>query len=81
MRGGRSRKRNFFRSIKDRLSRSKKRSRSVDPGLPRDDSLSCDENLLRSVSVDRARAGIQLAHQLINSVSFYCRNIYHIVLI
>lgn len=57
VRGGRSRKRNFFRSIKDRLSRSKKRSRSVDPGLPRDDSLSCDENLLRSVSVDRARAG------------------------
>jgi len=56
VRGGRARKRNFFRSIKDRLSRSKKRSRSVDPGAPRDDSLSCDESLLRSVSVDRARA-------------------------
>jgi len=57
VRGGRARKRNFFRSIKDRLSRSKKRSRSVDPGAPRDDSLSRDEILLRSVSVDRARAG------------------------
>lgn len=56
---GRSRRRSFFRTLKERLSRSKNRSRSVDPGTPgRDDSLNRDDPLIRSVSADRGRSGI-----------------------
>jgi hypothetical protein len=47
-------KRSFFRNIKDRMSRSKNRSRSVDPDQVREDSLSRDG--VRSVSADRARS-------------------------
>lgn len=56
---GRSRRRSFFRTLKERLSRSKNRSRSVDPGTPgRDDSLNRDDPLVRSVSADRGRSVI-----------------------
>ncbi len=56
---GRSRRRSFFRNLKERLSRSKNRSRSVDPGTPgRDDSLNRDDPLVRSVSADRGRSGV-----------------------
>ncbi|XP_057372769.1 uncharacterized protein LOC130693609 [Daphnia carinata] len=59
---GRSRRRSFFRTLKERLSRSKNRSRSVDPGTPgREDSLNRDDPLVRSVSADRARSGQLLA--------------------
>jgi hypothetical protein len=53
---GRSRKkkRDFFGTIKKRLSRSKIRSKSMDPG-ERDDSLNRDTSLSRSISADRAR--------------------------
>ncbi|XP_059484473.1 uncharacterized protein LOC132201927 isoform X2 [Neocloeon triangulifer] len=47
-------KRDFFGTIKKRLSRSKNRSKSVDPSL-RDESLGRDASLNRSVSADRAR--------------------------
>ncbi|XP_023723495.1 phospholipid transfer protein C2CD2L isoform X6 [Cryptotermes secundus] len=53
---GRSRKkkRDFFGTIKKRLSRSKIRSKSMDPG-ERDESLNRDASLTRSISADRAR--------------------------
>ncbi|XP_069698125.1 phospholipid transfer protein C2CD2L isoform X3 [Periplaneta americana] len=53
---GRSRKkkRDFFGTIKKRLSRSKIRSKSMDPG-ERDESLNRDASLSRSISADRAR--------------------------
>jgi len=53
---GRSRKkrRDFFGTIKKRLSRSKIRSKSMDPG-DRDESLNRDASLSRSISADRAR--------------------------
>ncbi|CAB3363248.1 Hypothetical predicted protein [Cloeon dipterum] len=47
-------KRDFFGTIKKRLSRSKNRSKSVDPSV-RDESLGRDASLNRSVSADRAR--------------------------
>lgn len=47
-------KRDFFGTIKKRLSRSKNRSKSMDPSL-RDESLGRDASLNRSVSADRAR--------------------------
>ncbi|XP_065346782.1 uncharacterized protein LOC135944028 isoform X3 [Cloeon dipterum] len=47
-------KRDFFGTIKKRLSRSKNRSKSVDPSV-RDESLGRDTSLNRSVSADRAR--------------------------
>jgi hypothetical protein len=50
----RRKKRDFFGTIKKRLSRSKNRSKSMDPG-ERDESLGRDASLSRSVSADRAR--------------------------
>ncbi|XP_067003359.2 phospholipid transfer protein C2CD2L isoform X3 [Anabrus simplex] len=53
---GRSRrkKRDFFGTIKKRLGRSKTRSKSMDPG-ERDESLTRDASISRSISADRAR--------------------------
>ena len=66
---GRSRRRSFFRTLKERLSRSKNRSRSVDPGTPgRDDSLNRDDPLVRSVSADRGRSGIARTILFLNQI-------------
>lgn len=68
---GRSRRRSFFRNLKERLSRSKNRSRSVDPGTPgRDDSLNRDDPLVRSVSADRGRSGMFHSGKIFNSKTF-----------